>query len=403
MRSRYKSHRAESVRVGLIALAISVLLADLLPSSSNAQIGVCSVNPTKRSESGSDLTSAQYDDHVTATRDLCQIDLQDWPVAAEILDLSGADQLVIPQGTSTPGTCSTASGNGFFFDNDDGELYYCSATDTWTLLADGGGGGGGSSIVLDLADDASDESTALAEIATTGDTNSVFTEPSADKLLVDLGQNWPAADSAVGIDADGDATFELDLSSSVMGFDPDDDGTDDAVFDLSTNRFGFGTNSPALDFHMIGPTDNINTYLRLENAWSGGNGGVYLLLRNAVRTWMIFNSSAGGFRIEPQVGSYLPFYIHNGNYVQVKYRLRIDDGTNHVQLDLDGDRLYHDADSDATKDAGEGYLGNYLNITDSPVACSTSVEGYMYYDDSLSEPCYCDGTNYQQFDGGGTC
>ena len=50
-------------------------------------------------------------------------------------------------------------------------------------------GGGGTPNVLDLADDASDESTDLIEIATTGDTNSIFTEPTADKLLIDLGND----------------------------------------------------------------------------------------------------------------------------------------------------------------------------------------------------------------------
>lgn len=42
-----------------------------------------------------------------------------------------------------------------------------------------------SGIVLDLADDGSNESTSVGEIAVTNDTNSVFSEPSANKLLVD--------------------------------------------------------------------------------------------------------------------------------------------------------------------------------------------------------------------------
>jgi hypothetical protein len=46
--------------------------------------------------------------------------------------------------------------------------------------------GSGTSIILDLADDGTNESTALAEIAVTNDTRSAFTEPSADKLLIDL-------------------------------------------------------------------------------------------------------------------------------------------------------------------------------------------------------------------------
>ena len=57
-------------------------------------------------------------------------------------------------------------------------------------------GGGGSAVILDLADDDSNESTDLQEIAITNDTNSIFTEPTADKLKIDVGQNWPTSDTA---------------------------------------------------------------------------------------------------------------------------------------------------------------------------------------------------------------
>lgn len=59
-----------------------------------------------------------------------------------------------------------------------------------------GCGAGGAPTVLDLADDESNESADVTEIATTGDTNSIFTEPSADKLLIAVGSNWPTADTA---------------------------------------------------------------------------------------------------------------------------------------------------------------------------------------------------------------
>lgn len=41
--------------------------------------------------------------------------------------------------------------------------------------------------------------------------------------------------------------------------------------------------------------------------------------------------------------------------------------------------------------------------TDSPGTCNASIEGAMYYDDSLSEPCFCNGSSWRQFDGGGGC
>ncbi|MGB4107786.1 MAG: hypothetical protein WBK55_08330 [Alphaproteobacteria bacterium] len=58
------------------------------------------------------------------------------------------------------------------------------------------GGGGGTSITLDLGDDSGNDSAALSEIATTGDTNSIFTESSADKLRIAVGNDWPKADTA---------------------------------------------------------------------------------------------------------------------------------------------------------------------------------------------------------------
>jgi hypothetical protein len=57
-------------------------------------------------------------------------------------------------------------------------------------------GAGGSAITLDLGDDGGNDSTDVTEIATSGDTNNIFTEPAADKILVDVSQNWPNSDSA---------------------------------------------------------------------------------------------------------------------------------------------------------------------------------------------------------------
>ncbi len=58
--------------------------------------------------------------------------------------------------------------------------------------------------------------------------------------------------------------------------------------------------------------------------------------------------------------------------------------------------------------AGIHYKGSHLTLspTDSPLACSAgraTHAGRIYFDDSLNEPCYCDGSSWQQMDGGGTC
>lgn len=78
-----------------------------------------------------------------------------------------------------------------------------------------GGGGGGSAITLDLGDDGGDDSTDLGEIAITGDTNSIFTEPANDKLLIDVSNNWPTADSADDLDCTG-CVGDSELASTFL-------------------------------------------------------------------------------------------------------------------------------------------------------------------------------------------
>jgi hypothetical protein len=60
---------------------------------------------------------------------------------------------------------------------------------------DGAAGADGSVIVYDLGDDGVNESLDLNEIAVTGDTNSIFTEPSNDKLWVNVAADWPNSDT----------------------------------------------------------------------------------------------------------------------------------------------------------------------------------------------------------------
>ena len=80
-------------------------------------------------------------------------------------------------------------------------IKYDAATDAFVFEADATGAGG-SAIVFDIGDDGGDDSTDVSEIATTGDTNSIFTESAADKILIALANNWPSADTADALDAD---------------------------------------------------------------------------------------------------------------------------------------------------------------------------------------------------------
>ena len=86
-----------------------------------------------------------------------------------------------------------------------GETLGTACTVNQILKSDGAGGldcaadatgAGGSAITFDIGDDAGDDSVDVNEIATTGDTNAIFSEPSADKILIAVGNNWPTADTA---------------------------------------------------------------------------------------------------------------------------------------------------------------------------------------------------------------
>jgi hypothetical protein len=44
-----------------------------------------------------------------------------------------------------------------------------------------------------------------------------------------------------------------------------------------------------------------------------------------------------------------------------------------------------------------------LSPTDVPEICNEANKGSLYYDGSQNEPCYCDGTDWVQLDGGGLC
>lgn len=103
-----------------------------------------------------------------------------------------------------------------------------------------------SSITLDLGDDGTDESTSLSEIATTGDTNSAFTSPSADKLLIDLSQPWPMRlGDLIDVSEAGAGVGSALVSSTGPTWAPVDIATqaelnawDTTADDLSDNQIG---------------------------------------------------------------------------------------------------------------------------------------------------------------------
>lgn len=95
---------------------------------------------------------------------------QSW-AAAKFNAMTGATDFIeiVDDATDITIACST------------GEILKKGASD-WECATDSTAAGG-QAVILDLADDATNESTDLGEIAVTNDTDSVWSEPSADKLL----------------------------------------------------------------------------------------------------------------------------------------------------------------------------------------------------------------------------
>lgn len=155
---------------------------------------------------------------------------QAWPTADEATSALGL------RGVSLDATVGTPS--------DGNILVYRSAGSDWVLEAKPGAGG--SAITLDLGDDGGNDSTDLTEIATSGDTNNIFTEPSADKLLIDVSQNWPTADLATT------ATTANNLAAGALDAITEIDATLRSGSDLTLITGTAGTNGNVAMFNADG-------------------------------------------------------------------------------------------------------------------------------------------------------
>lgn len=184
--------------------ALEVTEADALesdPADCGANEFATAINTT------ADLTCSQPDHG-----NLAGLGDDDHSIYALLAGRSGGQTLTGGTGAGddlTLKTTSNVSKGSYIFSeldcsgNSNGGALTATSTGEVICTDDDSGGGGGSAVTLDLADDGTDESTDLQEIATTGDTNSIFTEPTADKLLIDLGLNWPTADAADALSANG--------------------------------------------------------------------------------------------------------------------------------------------------------------------------------------------------------
>lgn len=113
-------------------------------------------------------------------------------------------------------SCTTSGGSTF-------EANCCCLDGTWAACSSGGGGGGGTDVALDLGDNGANESSAITEIATTNDDNSGFTEPTANKLLIDVSKfgRLPSFHNPPASAHSYDCEFDGDECSYTFGFQGD--------------------------------------------------------------------------------------------------------------------------------------------------------------------------------------
>lgn len=74
---------------------------------------------------------------------------------------------------------------------------YCYLASAWDTCAVAGGSG--TAVALDISSDDSLESSGLTRISTSGDVSGIFSEPSANRLLIDVSAEWPVATAALGV------------------------------------------------------------------------------------------------------------------------------------------------------------------------------------------------------------
>ena len=131
---------------------------------------------------------------------------------------------------------------------------------------------GGSAVVFDIGDDGGDDSLDVSEIATTGDTNTIFTESAADKILIAVGSNWPTSDTADALSANptdcgADTKAETIAANGDLTCAAVDTGdiTNDTILEIDLNALDAPADEECLTFE--------DTAADFEWQTCGGGGG----------------------------------------------------------------------------------------------------------------------------------
>jgi len=329
----------------------------------------------------------------------------------DTLDASAADTTSpCKSGTSPPGTCAV---DECFFDTNataGSNLFGCTATDTWTLL--GGGGESppvfwstGSEPVLEAEVDTgsatggiyealrlstittADESTDFQIGLIFGYTDDTTTDQDLVRFLgstpIEVGNEdygelliqtwnslWAQWLTPIYLERDGAVTFDsspedtrvaVEGATSILEFAND--------FRQQSNELCFDHTAKSLAVNASSQcaSPNYGLYVIADSTLSGS---MFWMSNESNGSQARFSGESTGARL-----------IMTNDSSQTRITLRA---------------------GDAGEDPSDFYNGVRLVPTDTQATCSGN-EGAIYYDASLQEPCFCDGTNWQQFDGGGTC
>ena len=199
-------NRSSWIALAIVGLILSVVVVQTLVSLDLVTPGEDADSSLTASASGLEFINGE----LTLLRGCSDLQVVGWTESTDTYgctSLSGVDLITSAQAVTTT---VTGSSGLEFVDGRLGMLQGCSdaevqawdaTIEAWLCATDATGSG--ANVALDLDDDDSNESSALTEIAITGDTNSIFTESAADKLLIALANNWPSSDTADALSADG--------------------------------------------------------------------------------------------------------------------------------------------------------------------------------------------------------
>ena len=232
------------------------------------------------------------------------------------------------------------------------------------------------SVPLHIHTSSSDHARAYFTAAGTGIAGIYFDASNGDMSGGDYGSLFQQNDLSIELNNYGNNPIHLKTNGN------------DRVTILGDGKVGIGTSSPGEELE-ISKNQNANTLLEIGNANTGtsARAGITLSDSASEKAFMHWLNGVGveNFRLGT-VGAYdLQFFAQNQLRMTIKSSGNVGIGTTTPNSKLEVSSVIQSTP------------------TDSPGTCNSNSEGGMYYDASLNEPCFCDGSNWKQFDGGGNC